>query len=191
MSALRFGLTVVGILAVPPLWGAQSALDTGATLRGVPSVDIPKSARAQTLGARATVTPGATAFGGFELKEPALVYVAVRGNSLGSLGVTSNFLDAPRTRLYDGTGADIAFDLNGDPGFNGCAAGSQFSGAVVDFYQVTRGQPVNARDACVAASLPAGVYTFSVTPSIPGITTAATTSTPPSGEILFEVTLNP
>ena len=191
MTALRFALLVAGVLAVCPPCGAQSAPDTGATLRGVLPGNMPKAAGARTLGARATVTPGATAFGGFELKEPAIVYVAVRGNSLGSLGVTPNFLDAPRTRLYDGTGADIAFDLNGNPGFNGCAAGSQFSGAVVDFYQVTRGQPVNARDACVAASLGAGVYTFSVTPSIPGVTTSATTSVPTSGEILFEVTLNP
>jgi hypothetical protein len=187
--ALRLSLAA-GILAACLPCNAQSALDAGTTLKGTAG-GIPKAAGAQTLGARLTVTPAATAFGGFELRNATVVYIAVRGNSLGGLGVTQNYLDAPRARLYNAQGVDIAFDGNGNPGFNGCVAGSSFSGAVVDFYQVTRGQPVNARDACVAASLDAGAYTFSVTPSIPGVTTTATTSAPSSGEILFEVTLNP
>ena len=43
----------------------------------------------------------------------------------------------------------------------------------------------------VAVNLAAGVYTFTVTPSIPGLTTTTGTSAPSSGEILFEVILAP
>lgn len=150
-----------------------------------------KSVSTQTLGARGTVTTTASVFGGFEIRSSANVYIAVRGNSLGTLGVTQGFLDAPRTRLFNAAGVDLVFSVNGLAGFNGCISGNAFSGPVVSFYQVQRGQPVAARDACAAVNLPAGVYTFSVTPSIPGVTSGTTTSLPSFGEVLFEVTLSP
>jgi hypothetical protein len=127
---------------------------------------------AKKLGSRGTVSPSKTLYGGFELARDALVYILVRGNSLGTLGVTQAFLDAPRVRLYDAQGHDIVSDQAG-PGFNGCTAAP-----VVSYYQ---GGPVHARDSCVAQTLPAGGYTFSVTPS--------SGSAPDTGEVLFEVVL--
>jgi hypothetical protein len=134
----------------------------------------------KTLGSRATVTPGATLFGGFEISAQSTVYILVRGNSLGTLGVTQNFLDAPLVRLFDGQGHDL-ISTNGTPGFTGCSATANNGSSVVNFYANTRGQPAAARDGCTAQTLPAGVYTFTVTPS--------TGSSPTSGEVLFEVTL--
>ena len=150
-----------------------------------------KAVSTQTLGSRATVTPTATAFGGFEIKAAADVYVLVRGNSLGTLGVTQGFLDAPRVRLYTATGVDIITDSFGRAGFNACVSGSVFTDPVVNYYANTRGQPAHARDACVAVHLIAGAYTFTVTPSIVGVTTDSGSSNPSSGEMLFEVTLAP
>src|SRR5205814_1863425 len=60
---------------------------------------------------------------------------------------------------------------------------------VVNYY-ASRGA-VQSRDACLATVLPAGVYTFSVSTSVAGVNTGSTTSTPASGEVLFEVTLGP
>jgi len=134
----------------------------------------------KTLGSRATVTPGATLFGGFEISAQSTVYILVRGNSLGTLGVTQGFLDSPLVRLFDGQGHDLISTGN-SPGFTGCSANANNGGPVVNFYTNTRGQPANARDGCTAQTLPAGVYTFTVTPS--------SGSSPTSGEVLFEVTL--
>jgi hypothetical protein len=83
----------------------QPALVTGA-----------KAVSTQTLGSRGTVTPSATLFGGFEIKAQADVYILVRGNSLGTLGVTQAFLDAPRVRLFTGAGQDIVIDSFGRAG---------------------------------------------------------------------------
>jgi len=132
------------------------------------------------LGSRATVTPNATLFGGFEISAQSTVYILVRGNSLGTLGVTQAFLDSPLVRLYDSAGHDL-ISTNGSPGFTGCSANANNGGPVVSYYTNTRGQPANARDGCTAQTLPAGAYTFTVTPS--------SGSSPTSGEILFEVTL--
>jgi hypothetical protein len=154
-------------------------------------VSAAKAASTQTLGSRATVTSSATAFGGFAIEQEADVYILVRGNSLGTLGVTQNFLDLPRTRLYTAAGQDIIIDSSGREGFNLCQAGSVFTDPVVNYYTNVRGQPPHARDACVAVHLQAGAYTFTVTPSIPGVTTNSGTSNPASGEMLFEVTFNP
>jgi hypothetical protein len=151
----------------------------------------PKAARTQTLGARSTVTTTATAFGGFEVLDRIDVYVLVRGNSLGTLGVTQGYLDAPRVRLYTAAGADIIQDTTGRAGFNGCTSGSVFTDPVVNYYATVRGQPAHARDACVAVNVAAGAYTFTVTPSIEGVTTTTGNSVPSSGEILFEVILAP
>ena len=116
-----------------------------------------------------------------------MVYVLVRGNSMGSLGVTQNFLDRPRMRLYNQAGQDLVFDNAGRPGFNFCGS-AQGDSLVVNYYQ-GRGAPVSSNDACLAATFAAGVYTFSVTPAT--IANSGITSSPSSGEILFEVLLGP
>jgi hypothetical protein len=152
---------------------------------------VPKSAGAQTLGARATVTQSDTLYGGFQLTSTALVYILVRGNSLGTLGITQAYLDAPRVRVYDGQGVDLIFDISGTPGFNACTSNGTYSAPVSDYYTFTRRQPEHIRDACTSITLAPGGYSFTVTPSIAGQTTTNFNSSPPYGEVLFEVTLNP
>ena len=190
----RLSCAIVAALAASSVPAAADTLHGAAAAlapAGQALVSVEKAASTQTLGSRSTVTPSATSFGGFEIRAAADVYILVRGNSLGTLGVTQAFLDAPRTRLFDAQAHDLVFDTAGGGGFNGCVTGSVFTDPVVNFYANTRGQPAGARDACVAVHLQAGVYTFSVTPSIPGVTTSTGTSSPSSGEVLFEVTLNP
>lgn len=166
---------------------ATATAASGAFPITVLAAGVPKALSTQTLGSRATVTPSATLFGGFEIRAAGDVYIAVRGNSLGTLGITQNFLDAPRTRLFNQAGQDLIIDASGNAGFNACVAGSAFGGPVVTYYQNVRGQPVHLRDACVAVNVPAGVYTFTVTPSPAN----GANSVPSSGEVLFEVTLAP
>jgi len=134
----------------------------------------------KTLGSRGTVTPTATLFGGFEISEASTVYILVRGNSLGTLGVTQSFLDAPLVRLFNGQGQDL-IGTTASPGFTGCSSNANSGAAVVNYYTNVRHQAAHDRDGCTAQTLPAGVYTFTVTPS--------SLSAPTSGEILFEVTL--
>ena len=141
----------------------------------------------RSLGARATVSGSATAFGGFSVATSARVYILVRGNSLGSLGVTQAYMDAPRVRLYNAAGSDLVSQA-GMAGFNFCVSSNTTTDLpVVQLYQ-GRGQPVHPRDSCYTTVLGAGSYTFSVTPSN-GATSASTSSTTFSGEVLFEVTL--
>jgi hypothetical protein len=155
---------------------------------GAPSVEkgtpVPKAALAQVLGSRATVDAIGPLFGGFALATSADVYIIVRGNSLGTMGITQSYLDAPRVRIYNVNGTDLIFDNNGNPGFNACTSSGTFSAPVYNMYAVVRGQPPDARDACTAHNFAAGVYTFSVMPTT-GV------SVPSLGEVLFEVTLNP
>lgn len=190
---LRIPVALVASLAA---WSLSSAADPGfgaaaGAAGAIPVIvlpaGIPKAISTQTLGSRATVTPSATLFGGFAISAPGDVYIAVRGNSLGTLGVTQNFLDAPRTRLFNQQGQDMITDASGNAGFNACVAGSTFGGPVVSYYQNVRGAPVHLRDACVAVNLPTGVYTFTVTPSPAN----GANSIPSSGEVLFEVTFAP
>jgi hypothetical protein len=150
-----------------------------------------KAASARSVASRATVSPTNTVYGGFALASSANVYILVRGNSLGSLGITQGYLDAPRVRIYNSQGQDIVVDGANRPGFNGCAATNTLSAPVVTYYQNVRGAPAHGRDACIANLFAPGAYTFSVTPSIPGSTTGTTSSDPITGEILFEVTLGP
>lgn len=174
----------VGILAISQHCAASplaAAAAEGFTRMFADGAAIPKAASAQTLGARGTVTSNATLYGGFEVTTAALVYVLVRGNSLGTLGITQNYLDLPRLRLFDVAGNDIAFDANGNPGFAFCLTTGAASGPVRSYY-ATRGAASDF-DACTSRSLSAGVYTFSVTPS--------SNSVPTFGEVLFEVKLNP
>jgi hypothetical protein len=149
-----------------------------------------KATSTQTLGSRATVNANATAFGGFEIRSTANVYVLVRGNSLGTLGVTQGFLDYPRVRLYNAAGADLVTDGTGRVGFNSCLSALPLQEPVVSFYANVRHQAVHDHDSCVALNMPAGVYTFSVTPSFAGVNSPLS-SAPSAGEMLFEVTLSP
>ena len=171
--------------------GSQLATGAMPTETGIVLGAQPKAASAQTLASRAVVTPSQTLFGGFQITQQTSVLILVRGNSLGSLGVTNNFLDAPRVRLYNSLGQDLLADPTGRVGFNSCVSSAEGQGGVVDYYQRVRGQPVHARDACVGVVLTPAAYTFTVTPSIAGVTTTIGTSSPSSGEVLFEVTLNP
>ena len=151
----------------------------------------PKAANAQSFGSRATVNAGATMYGAFEVPQRTVVYILVRGNSLQTLGVTNNFLDAPRLRLYY-QGADLIEDATGRVGTNYCvASNTDFNAAVVSYYRDVRRQPVQDRDACLALEiLTPGAYTFTVTPSILGSTSSEAQSSR-TGEVLFEITLNP
>lgn len=142
----------------------------------------------KTLGSRGTITPSATLYGGFEVAAASKVYILVRGNSLGTLGITQSYLDAPHLRLYTAQGVDLV-SQGGLVGVNYCLASNTVTDyPVVAFYQA-RGQPVHSRDSCYVTTLLSGVYTFTVTPSFLGTTSSVTNSANPSGEVLFEVSL--
>jgi hypothetical protein len=144
---------------------------------------------AKSFGSRGTVSSSARMYGAFELATSGTVYILVRGNSLGTLGVTQGYLDAPRVQLFNAQGTDLV-SQGGMPGFNDCLASNTVTDyPVVYYYGQIRGQPVSDRDSCYTTTLPAGVYTFSVNPSILGVTSNATSSSPGAGEVLFEVTL--
>jgi hypothetical protein len=187
--AILLGLAAVSqpSLATRPATQAAMAID-GAAVRLIGQAPVPKSASTQTLGSRATATTSAAVFGGFHIINTTDVYILVRGNSLGTLGITQNYLDLPRVRLYNQAGQDLVTDGQGFAGFNFCDGTSPTTQQpVISFYQNVRGSPVHADDGCFAGSFAPGVYTFSVEP-----TTGRTfNSVPPSGEILFEVTFNP
>jgi hypothetical protein len=153
---------------------------------------LEKAATVQSLASRATSSPAATVYGAFALSGTTTVYILVRGPSLTTLGVTPNALDVPWTRLFDQSGNDL-ISTAGTPGFTTCVGSAATDAPVVNYYQAVRNAPVHSRDSCIAVSLPAGAYTFSVTPSMPGTTSPAggAVSSPASGEILFEVTLGP
>jgi hypothetical protein len=168
----------------PSTTGTVSSPSSGEVLFEV-TLGSGGGASSKTLGSRATVSPSTTLFGGFELAAASNVDILVRGNSLGTLNVTQSFLDSPRVRLFDSGGHDLIFESPGVAGFTGCANANS-GGPVMTYYATVRGQATHARDGCTAQPLPAGVYTFTVTPS-----TSGTISSPASGEILFEVTLNP
>lgn len=172
---------------------AANAIGTGSPmLRPAPEA-LPKAATAQSFGSRATVTSGATMYGAFEVPQPTVVYILVRGNSLQTLGVTNNYLDSPRLRLYS-NGEDLIVDSSGRNGTNYClASNTQLNAAVVAYYRDVRRQPVSERDACLAVQiLQPGAFTFTVTPSISGVNApTGVSSNPGSGEVLFEITLNP
>jgi hypothetical protein len=172
------------ILAIYSGDGANGGADSNTLTHTVTATQPPPGgSSAKTLGSRATVSPGVTLFGGFELASASTVYILVRGNSLGTLGVTQNFLDSPRVRLFNSQGQDLLTDA-GTAGFTGCSSTANSGAAVVNYYTNVRAQPPHARDGCTSQTLAAGVYTFTVTPS-----TTGSVSAPSSGEILFEVTL--
>ena len=155
---------------------------------------IKQSGVAQTLGARGFVDRNETLFGGFELVSSTVVYALVRGPSLLTLAGIAGYLDLPRVRFFDSARRDIITGL-AQPGTDACQTGTDNTSTnksfVVNYYQNVRGAPVNVRDTCFAFTLAPGAYTFTVTPSIPGLTSSTATSSPSSGQVLFEVTLGP
>ena len=182
-------LAVAGVLAAGTSAAQDAAKGSFAADSGMTSIQFaPKAASTRQVASRAVASPSQTVFGGFELAQSAVVYVLVRGNSMGSLGVTQNFLDRPRFRLYNQAGQDLVFDNANRPGFNFCSTSNSDDVFVINYYQA-RGAPVSTNDACLGATFASGVYTFSVTPA----TTANSglTSSPSTGEILFEVILGP
>jgi hypothetical protein len=185
----------VGLLAVSPLCAADGgpAAVAGRTYERAEHLDsLAKSASASSIAARATATSTQTVFGGFALAGAATVYILVRGNSLGTLGVTQNYLDLPRVRIYNQQGADMYVDGSGRAGFNYCLSSNSFNAPVINYYNNVRHAPASSDDACLADTFPAGVYTFTVTPSISNVTSPpGDDSVPTSGEVLFEVTLGP
>jgi len=122
---------------------------------------------------RATLTPSRIVYGAFALANPTNLYIAVRGPSMGTLGITANPHPHPSLGLYSQAGTLLVSS-------NQCTGSTADSAAVLSYYQ-SRGLPLNANDAClgyVTSTLPAGVYTFVITPDA---------SNPSgSGEVLFE-----
>jgi hypothetical protein len=158
------------------------------TNSGVP---FEKSMSTRTLGSRATVTSSAPMYGGFEVATSGSIYILVRGNSLGTLGVTQAYLDAPRVRIFNSLGQDL-LSQGGFQGFNSCLASNTTTDLpVLNYYQNVRGQPAHSFDACFYGIFTSGVFTFQVTPSIVGTTSGSIQSVPTFGEVLFEITLNP
>lgn len=134
------------------------------------------SATLMQFGTRGTVTPAHAVYGGFMLANPTALFVAVRGPSLGTLGITPTPLARPLLTLYNQSGQPLAMN-------NQCGAAGGDNALVTAFYLTTRGQPLDPNDPClgyVNTLLPAGYYTFSVAsdPSVPN----------GSGEIVFDTT---
>lgn len=173
----------------------ENPTEGAAPLAGGALAMRPKSGGvAQTLGARAVASATNSLAGGFQLANTTTVYIMVRGNSLRDLGInTTTYLDYPRVRIFDSGGHDLVTDLNDNVGFNQCTSANSTAAPVVNFYANVRMQPANVRDACAAYVFQPGVYTFGVQPSIPGVTvpTGYTASDLPTGDTLFEITLNP
>jgi len=181
-------------LAGLPAW-AEAGNEKKAATEGIRFLDesgAPKSASASTVGARAVSSNSQTVFGGFELSQTATVYILVRGNSMGTLGITSNYLDAPHVRIFNAANQDMVTQ-SGYAGFNDCDPTSSSDAAVYNYYSA-RGIAPSTRDTCLAGIFNAGAYTFSVTPSLLNVNNAlrsSGTSGPSAGEILFEVKLGP
>jgi hypothetical protein len=153
----------------PGIFGGDSAVTLDAT---VMNSLLAKSASTSSVASRGTVNSAITMYGGFE---PAVRYsaiIVIRGPSLGTLGITQNYLDSPLACVYSGSTQLVCA--------NSCA-GATFQ-PVRDYYANVRQAPLSTRDACIVASqLPAGAYTFTINPS--SISTR-------TGEILFEVLMD-
>lgn len=132
--------------------------------------------RVAQFASRATVTPSQSVYGAFVLADPAKLFIAVRGPSLGVLGVSPNPHPHPYLNLFTGSGQLVASS-------NQCAGATADNAAVVAFYRDVRQQALSTNDAClgyVTSALPAGIYTFYIVPD-PSVSSS-------SGEVLFEVT---
>ena len=157
------------------------------------AVPVEKSAAASTVGARGYVDGSHTIFGGFEVNQATTIYILVRGNSLGALGITQAYLDAPHVRVYNASGQDLITQA-GYAGFNDCLSANTATDLPIINYYAARGIPVQSRDTCYAGFFNPGAYTFSVTPSFQNANSALRNSGnggPAVGEVLFEVKLGP
>ena len=168
MSINRFGTQAVN--SPTNFAGATASVGTGGQASQAGGV-------LATFGTRGTVTPTAPMYGGFTIVNPSVLYIAVRGPSLKTLGITQNPLDLPNVRVYDASGNDLFGSAGGGVFVSGCPSGSTVS----SYYANHRGGALDVRDTCVTESLAAGVYTFTINPN--------TSSS--SGDVLFEVTVNP
>jgi hypothetical protein len=187
IGALAAGLMMAGSVAANSLAGDPR--DYGLLSKGEPGYFFtPLSASANTVASRGFVSRTQPLYGGFSLAAASTVYILVRGNSMNTLGITSNYLDQPRVRLFDQANSDL-INVSGSsfPGANGCSGANL---TVATYYQ-NRGIPTATGDFCVVATLSAGAYTFTVNSSAAGVNTNGTNSSPSSGEVLFEVTLGP
>lgn len=172
--AKRF-VTIAAAIALLPALAVAEVPDREGWMHdseALPDAVQPKAISARSVASRGTVTSGVTLYGGFDTATNGTIFILVRGNSLGALGVTQNYLDLPTVRLYDSAGRELI-----------SSSGSCSEGPVTDYYRNTRGQPAHPRDACVFnQNAGAGVVTFTVTPSA---------NSSRAGEVLFEVTLGP
>ena len=138
-----------------------------------PASSAPAGAALTQFASRATLTPSKPVYGAFALVNPANLYIAVRGPSLGTLGITQNAHPHPSLGLYDQSGKLLVSSSQ-------CTGSDAGSAAVLSYY-LNGGAPLSINDAClgyVTSPLAAGVYTFRIDPDA---------STPlGSGEILFE-----
>ena len=157
--------------------GSNDASTTGlATTELYETSQAGSTTRVAQFASRATVTPAQTVYGAFVLADQAKLLIAVRGPSLGILGVSSSPHPHPYLNLYSGSGQLVASS-------NQCSGATADNAAVVSFYQNVRNQSLSANDAClgyVSSYLPAGIYTFQIVPD-PSVQSS-------SGEVLFEVT---
>jgi hypothetical protein len=150
----------------------QPWTDEATGVAGFEKGGVAKSLSARSVASRGTVTSGITLYGAFDNSAAGTIYVLVRGNSLGTLGVTQSYLDLPTVTLYDSQGNILI-----------SSSGSCTGGPVTDYYQNVRGVPAQPRDACIYNNnAQPGPVTFTVTPSAGSLR---------SGEVLFEVTLGP
>jgi alpha-tubulin suppressor-like RCC1 family protein len=166
--------------------GTGSCTVTMSAAKNVTAVFTPSSPAGATpfpggvltsFGTRGTVTPATPMYGSFALANASVIYIAVLGPTLGNLGYTNSPLDLPNVRVYDAAGKDVLSNTSGGVTVSGCPG----SATVANYYASVRGSALNANDTCVSAILAAGVYTFTINPN-----TASS-----SGELLFEVTVNP
>jgi glutaminase len=149
--------------------GTTSVASTGSCL-------VSDGALVSQFASRATVSASKTVYGAFVLVNPTNLYIAVRGPSLGTLGVSNNALARPQLSLYDGTATLVASS-------NQCAGATPDNAAVASYYRQTRNAPLDANDACLGYAtntLAAGTYTFLVVPEA--------SAASGSGEVLFETT---
>jgi len=175
-----------------PVNGVTSIDRSGATAINSPenfagaTASVPASSGGQAsaaggvmtlFGTRGTVTSTAPMYGSFALANISVMYIAVLGPTLGILGYTNNPLNLPNVRVYDASGNDVLRNASGGVTVSGCPS----SATVAIYYANIRGGALNVNDTCVSATLAAGVYSFTINPN--------TSSS--SGELLFEVTVNP
>jgi hypothetical protein len=159
----------IQLIAVIPDPNASSAA-TGSCIVATPGGVM------TSFATRGTVTPTAPMYGSFAIANSSVMYVAVRGPSLGTLGFTQNPLDLPNLRVYDASGNDILGGIAAS-----CPSTGTSSSVTVASYYASLGGALNVRDTCVSRTVAAGVYTFTLNPN--------TSSS--SGELLFEVRVNP